>query len=90
MAGQVVRARLRKGKDDDIAQALSEALVTKDEADILREALRLYFGLSGQRNRVPAAVVSSPGVIEKPKLQRTKKEDLKINADDALDGLLGF
>lgn len=97
MAGRVARARLRQGKDDDIRAALDQAIRKQDESDIIREALRLYFGLEKQE-RVPIQRLRSigrpvhpvPSIVTKPELVPMDNEDISQDTNTALDNLLGF
>lgn len=97
MANGVARARLRPGKDDDIQAALEEAARTEDESDVIRAALRLYFGLEGQdkvpRQRPqPTERPARPGPLKvvKPVLVPVENKDLPQDTNTALDSLLGF
>ena len=97
MASGIARARLRPGKDDDIQAAMDEATRTQDEADIVRAALRLYFGLEGQdrvprKRQQPIEGTARPGLLEavKPVLRPISDDDSPKDTNTALDTLLGF
>lgn len=85
MAGEYVRARLRKDKDRDIAERLNSLIATgHDEADLVRAGLRLLF------TQMDAPAMSTPGTAQpravKPILKR--KENVDVNCS-AIDDLLG-
>jgi Arc/MetJ-type ribon-helix-helix transcriptional regulator len=97
MANGIARARLRPGRDDDIQAALDDATRTQDESDVVRAALRLYFGLEGQdrvprQRQQPIERPARPGPLKvvKPKLVATDKKDMSQDTNTALDTLLGF
>lgn len=80
MAGEYVRARLRE-KDRDIRTELSARLaVGEEEADIVRAALRMYFGIG-------KSVPSQPIRERLPILEKPKKAEVK--EDSSIDNLLG-
>jgi hypothetical protein len=71
---RVVNIRLRIGKDDDLFDAISNLPACTDKSDVGRAALRLWFGLADQSDRIvslgPVAVsrevVPDPAAPEKP------------------------
>lgn len=89
MAGDIVRARLRKGKDDDIRQALQEQLRQgKDEADTIRDALRLYFRAcdSGTLQQIrPTVPADKKPVLAKKEVARMESSATESGLDSLLD-----
>jgi hypothetical protein len=79
---RVVNIRLRIGKDDDLFDAISNLPACTDKSDVGRAALRLWFGLADQSDRIvslgPVAVsrevVPDPAAPEKP--PETKKQGI--------------
>ncbi len=87
MASRLVRARLRKGKDDDIAQALDYLPKSTEESDIVRAALRLYFGL-GEESKIHRPKTSLQPLTDAPVLAK-KEPDIIKDSSQALDDLFG-
>ncbi|GFN32396.1 hypothetical protein [Paenibacillus xylaniclasticus] len=85
---EIVQARLRKGKDDDLREAFDNLPKFMDSADIVRAALRMYFGLDGTikvKYEIPSKV--ERGTQVKPILKKVEisDEELENNLDSFLD-----
>lgn len=75
-----IRVRLRRGKDDDIAEALKKAAYTEDRSDIVRKALRQHL-LRNKTSRPPI----EEEVISDVDLKQKEKSDDEV--DVAIDDL---
>jgi hypothetical protein len=87
MASRIARARIRKDKDDDIAQVWDSLPKNTDKSDIVRAALRLYFGL-GEQQVINRTNIKLQPSIEAPVLAK-KEPDITKDSGKALDDLFG-
>jgi hypothetical protein len=87
-----LQARIRPGKDDDLAEALGNLPACTDVSDLTRTALRLWFGMIKQ-SQITTPATRDPVDVKPATEQKKLTPDLVLvakekNMEASLDKLL--
>lgn len=86
---EIIKARLRKGKDDDIKEGLENLPAYYDRSDFIRDAVRLMLFGKAERTNYKEEYLSDIGADDNLELKRAEipEDELEFNLDQILRGI---